>query len=179
MTEPYIGQIQTFGFNFNPRGWAFCNGALLPIQQNTALFSLLGTQYGGNGQTTFQLPNFSARAACQQGMGPGLSPRSIGATFGAGAVTLNAQQLPAHGHQVTAFSQTAPGSGRSSPVAGGGLSFLSNTTMRTYGTGTLDTTLAPAVLQPGAGGAQPHENRQPYLAVNFCIALEGIFPSFQ
>lgn len=178
MTEPFIGEIQNFGFNFNPRGWAFCNGALVPIQQNTALFSLLGTQYGGNGQTTFQLPNFCARAGSGPGAGPGLSPRTMGETFGQSAVTLTAQQLPAHGHTVTAYSQTTPGSGRSSPANGGGLSFLSNTGMRTYGTGTLDTTLAPAVLQPGAGGAQPHENRQPYLGVNFCIALQGIFPAF-
>ena len=116
MTEPYIGQIQLFGFNFNPLGWAFCNGTTLPISQNTALFSLVGTIYGGNGQTTFQLPNFAGRAGCQQGNGPGLSPRSLGETFGVNTVTLTSNQIPQHNHGVNAYSQTAPGSGSHVPV---------------------------------------------------------------
>lgn len=178
MTEPFVGEIQLFGFNFNPRGWAFCNGATLPIQQNTALFALLGTQYGGNGQTTFQLPNFAGRLGTQQGQGPGLTPRSIGETFGANQVSLTAAQIPAHTHVVNAWSQTAAGTGRSAPVAGGGLSFLSATSARSFGTGAMDTTLAPGTLQPNAGGDQPHSNQQPFLGLNFCIALQGVFPSF-
>ena len=179
MTEPFIGQIQQFGFNFNPRGWAFCNGATLPIQQNTALFALLGTTYGGNGQTTFQLPNFAGRAGCQQGQGPGLTPRSLGETFGTNTVTLTSAELPAHSHAVNAYSQTATGSGSSSPVANGGLSFLASTTAsKNFIPTPLNTTLAPNMIQPSAGGGQPHQNQQPYLGVNFCIALQGIFPSF-
>ncbi|MDH5833378.1 phage tail protein [Luteimonas kalidii] len=179
MSEPFIGEIQLFGFNFNPYGWAFCNGGTLPISQNTALFSLLGTQYGGNGQTTFQLPNFAGRAGCQQGQGPGLSPRQIGEPFGTADVTLTSTQVPAHSHGVRAWSQTAPGSGSHAPVSNGGLSFLaSSTTSRTYGAAPLDTQMAPNMLVPNSGGGAPHQNRQPYLGVNFCIALQGIFPSF-
>lgn len=177
MTEPFVGEIQLFGFNFNPRGWAFCNGALLPIAQNTALFSLLGTQYGGNGVTTFALPNLSGRTACGTGSGPGLSPRTAGETFGTSSVTLIASELPAHGHGASAYSQTAAGSGSGTPVNGGGLSFLAaSTTARTFTTPPGNTTMAPSMIAP-TGGNQPHENRQPYLAVNFCIALQGIYPA--
>jgi microcystin-dependent protein len=179
MTEPYIGEIQLFGFNFAPSGWAFCNGATLSISQNTALFSLLGTIYGGNGQTTFQLPNFANRAACQQGHGPGLTPRVIGETFGASTVALTAQQMPSHNHGVVAYSQTAAGSGSHTPVANGGLSFLAASTMsKTYVASPLNTQLAPGMLGTNAGGGQPHQNQQPYLGLNFCIALQGIYPSF-
>lgn len=176
MTEPYIGEIQLFGFNFNPRDWAFCNGAILPIQQNTALFSLLGTQYGGNGSTNFALPNLNARVACGAGNGAGLSPRDVGETFGVGSVQLIQPEMPAHAHGANAYSQTAVGSGTGTPVNGGGLSFLAtNTGARTYNA-TPNTTLAPTMAQP-AGNSQPHENRQPYLAMNFCIALQGVFPA--
>lgn len=179
MTEPFIGQIQPFGFNFNPYGWAFCNGATLPIQQNTALFSLLGTQYGGNGQTTFQLPNLASRAGCQQGSGPGLTPRTIGETFGANTVTLTSQQIPSHNHGMRAYSQSASGSGTGTPVANGGLSFLvGSTTSKSFIAAPLNTQLAPNMIQPSAGGGLPHENQQPYLGLNFSIALQGVFPSF-
>lgn len=179
MTTPYIGEIQLFGFNFNPRGWAFCNGATLPISQNTALFSLLGTNYGGNGQTTFQLPNFAGRAGCEQGQGPGLSWRTLAQPFGTGTVTLNQSQIPAHNHGVNAYSQSAAGSGTGTPVSNGGLSFLgTSTTSRTFASGPANTQLAADMVAPSQGGGLPHENRQPYLGVNFCIALQGVFPSF-
>jgi len=179
MTEPFIGQIQPFGFNFNPRGWAFCNGATLPIQQNTALFALLGTTYGGNGVSTFQLPNFAGRAGCQQGNGPGLSPRTLGETFGVNTVTLNSNQIPQHTHGLRAYSQTATGSATGTPVVNGGLSFLgSSTTSKTFNATPLNTQMAPTMIQPSQGGGQPHQNQQPYLGINFCIALQGIFPSF-
>lgn len=175
MTEPFIGEIQLFGFNFNPRGWAFANGATMAISQNTALFSLLGTMYGGNGQTTFQLPNLASRAACGAGNGAGLSPRVPGETFGASAVALMNNQMPLHVHGLNAYSQTAAGSGVSAPVAGGGFSFLgSSTTSRTFNASP-NTQMAPNMIGI-AGGSQPHENRQPYLALNFCIALQGVFP---
>ena len=174
MTEPYIGQIQLFGFNFNPRGWAFCNGPTLPISQNTALFSLLGTIYGGNGQTTFQLPNFAARAGCQQGNGPGLSPRTLGETFGANTVTLTSNQIPQHSHGINAFLP----SGACSPVANGGLSQPGIAANRPFASGGPNTTLAPNMIGSSTGGGQPHQNQQPYLGLNFCIALQGIYPSF-
>lgn len=179
MTQPFIGEIQLFGFNFNPRGWAFCNGATLPIAQNTALFSLLGTIYGGNGQTTFQLPNFAGRAGCQQGQGQGLSPRTLGEVFGTNTVTLTSNQIPQHNHGLNAFSQTVAGSGTGTPTANGGLSFLgSSTTSKTFNTAPLNTQMAANMIQPSQGGGQPHQNQQPYLGINFCIALQGIYPSF-
>lgn len=179
MTQPFIGEIQLFGFNFNPRGWAFANGAILPISQNTALFSLLGVQYGGNGQTTFQLPNFAGRAGCQQGNGPGLSPRTLGLAFGVNTVALTNNQIPQHNHTVNAYSQTATGTASSTPVTNGGLSFLTgNTTAKTFINTPINTTMAPNMLSPSQGGGQPHQNQQPYLGVNFCIALQGIYPSF-
>ncbi|MCF7221536.1 phage tail protein [Marilutibacter chinensis] len=178
MSDPFIGEIQMYGFNFNPRGWAFCNGATLPISQNTALFSLLGTTYGGNGQTTFQLPNFAGRAGCEQGPGPGLSPRTLGESFGTSAVTLTTSQIPMHNHGANAFSQTAAGSGSHSPVDNGGLSFLaSSTASKTYIGPPSNTQMAPNMIGANAGGNVPHENRQPYLGVNFCIALVGVYPS--
>jgi microcystin-dependent protein len=168
-----------FGFNFNPRGWAFCSGATIPIQQNTALFSLLGTQYGGNGTTTFQLPNFSGRPGCSLGQGVGLTPRVIGETFGVNTVTLTNSEVPSHGHGTNAYSPTVSGSSVGTPVANGGLSLLTaSTTSKTFINTPLNTTLAPNMLLPSNGGNQPHQNQQPYLAVNFCIALQGIFPSF-
>jgi microcystin-dependent protein len=174
MTQPFIGEIQLFGFNFNPRGWAFANGATLPISQNTALFSLIGTIYGGNGQTTFQLPNFASRAGCEQGNGPGLSPRTLGETFGVNTVTLTSNQIPQHNHGINAF---VPASS-STPTANGGLSQPAISANRPFSAGAPNTTFAPNMLSPSQGGGQPHQNQQPYLGVNFCIALQGIYPSF-
>lgn len=177
MTEPFIGEIQLFAFNFPPRGWSYCNGVTMPIQQNTALFSLLGTQYGGNGQTTFQLPNLTARAACSQGQGQGLSARSIGQTFGNATVTLTAQQMPAHAHGLVAFSQPDLTKRTNVPATGAALGLPGSATARAYNGPPANTAFAPAMLQP-SGGGQPHEERQPYLAVNFAIALQGTFPAF-
>ena len=177
MSEPYIGEIQIFGFNFAPRGWAFCNGAIMPIQQNTALFALLGTQYGGNGQTTYQLPDLMNRAACSQGQGPGLTPRTIGETFGSGTVTLLQQEMPNHTHTLQFFNQGDPAKRLSTPQANAALNLPSQAASKFFAPAGGMTALAPTALQP-AGGSQPHENRQPYLALNFCIALQGVFPSF-
>jgi len=178
MSEPFVGEIQLFGFNYNPYQWAFCNGATMPISQNTALFALLGTWYGGDGRTTFKLPNLAGRAACQQGTGSWLSPRVIGETFGTSQVALTEAQMPQHAHAASAWSQTVPGSGSHAPASNAGLSFLAgSTTSRTYGTTPLDTLMAPHMLA-FQGGGQPHENRQPYLGLNFSIALYGVFPAF-
>lgn len=177
MTEPFLGEIQLFGFNFPPRGWSFCSGATMPIQQNTALFSLLGTQYGGNGQTTFQLPNLMARASCSRGQGPGLTDRTIGEAFGNATVTLTTQQMPAHAHGLVAFSQPDLTKRTNVPAAGAALGLPGSATARAYNGPPGNTAFAPTMLLP-SGGGQPHDEHQPYLAVNFAIALQGVFPAF-
>lgn len=179
MTEPFIGEIQIYGFNFPPRGWAYCNGATLAIAQNTALFSLIGTIYGGNGQTTFQLPNLSGRAACQQGQGPGLSPRTLGQSFGVNTVTLTSTQIPVHNHGMVVYSQSDASKRSHTPAANSALSVSSNTAVTNFiPGGPVNTQFASNMIQPSQGGGFPHENQQPYLGLNFCIALQGIYPAF-
>ena len=179
MTQPFIGEIQLFGFNFNPNGWAFCNGALMPISQNTALFSLLGTQYGGNGTTTYQLPNFASRTGCEQGQGPGLTERIIGESFGVETVTLLTTDIPSHTHALTLFSQSDASKRAPSPSAGNALSSVTvGTTLPFLPPGTANTQFTPNMIAANSGGGLPHANQQPYLAVNFCIALQGTFPAF-
>lgn len=175
MSQPFVSEIQLFPFNFNPVGWAFCRGSLLPIAQNTALFSLLGTMYGGDGKTTFQLPNYASRAATGAGQGPGLMEHFQGQVQGSASVSLLQSEIPMHTHAISAFSQTAPGTGSNAPVSGGGLSFLANSTSARTFNASPNTTMAPNMLQT-SGTSLPHENRQPYLALNFCIALQGVFP---
>jgi microcystin-dependent protein len=177
MTSPFVAQIQIFPYNFAPRNWAYCNGALLAISQNTALFSLLGTQYGGNGQTTFALPNLSNRAASGQGSGPGLTPRSMGETYGSSNVTLISTEMPVHAHNLVLYAQNTPAKRAASPSSGNALSVSTDTAATSFlPSGTANTTFAPQMIGP-AGGGQPHENRQPYLAVGFCIALQGVYPA--
>ncbi len=171
MSEPFLGMIAIYGFNFAPRGWAMCNGQILPIAQNTALFSLLGTTYGGNGQTTFALPNLQSRWPLHFGQGPGLSSYDLGQAAGTETVTLTVQEIPMHQHPVNCTDDDG--------VAGRpGGAFLGTFT----GSGSLyaaasNAQMAPNMIPPSGGGNQPHPNIQPYLALNFCIALEGIFPS--
>ena len=173
--DAFIGFIAMFGFNFPPRNWALCAGQLLPIAQNTALFSLLGTTYGGNGQTTFGLPDLRGRVPIGMGNGPGLSPRSLGETGGSENVTLISTQMPAHNHTMTASGDgptqaTASGASLASQARTGG------TMPIIYANGaTTPVSMASATTQ--AGGNQPHSNMQPYLAINYCIATQGIFPA--
>jgi microcystin-dependent protein len=172
MSEPFIGEIRMFAGNFAPRGWAFCNGQILSIAQNTALFSLLGTTYGGDGRTTFALPNLQGRAPMHQGQGPGLTNRVLGETAGEENVTLLTTQMPVHTHQPQADAsgggQTSPASatwgagGRGRPAA--------------YSATSPNATLSPQALAV-AGGSQPHNNRSSYLGVSFIIATQGIYPS--
>jgi microcystin-dependent protein len=169
MSTPFLGEIRIFACNFAPRGWAMCNGQLLPINQNQALFSLLGTNYGGNGQTTFALPNLQGRVAIHEGQGSGLSAYTLGETGGAESVTLLTTQMPQHTHSVAASSAAATGT-----RPGGSVPARASTAA--YAT-TPDGTLMNATMLTTAGGGQPHENRQPYLVLNFCIALQGIFPA--
>nr|WP_260625903.1 tail fiber protein [Hymenobacter sediminicola] len=171
--DPFIGEIIIFAGNFPPRGYAFCDGQILSIAQNTALFSLLGTTYGGNGQTTFALPDLRGRFPMHAGFsaGPGLTQRNLGEAAGAEAVTLLATQMPAHNHPLT--TTTAPGTSASPD---GTLLANDGRGGTQYAAGTANAALAPQSVGI-AGGNQPHNNMPPYLAINFCIALEGIFPS--
>ncbi|HET9033742.1 MAG TPA: tail fiber protein [Dokdonella sp.] len=178
MSSPFVGEIQIFGFSFNPRNWAFCDGALLPISQNTSLFSLLGTIYGGNGQTSFQLPNLNGRAACRQGAGPGLSTRQIGQTFGNNEVTLTSSQIPAHSHALVAYSQPDAALKSGAPAVNSSFSTLNNSADRPFKAVPVNAKLAPQMIGPNASPNAPHANQQPYLAVNFCIALQGVYPTF-
>jgi microcystin-dependent protein len=169
VTEPFIGQIILVPYNFAPRGYAFCQGQILSIAQNTALFSLLGTTYGGNGQTTFALPDLRGRVPLSQGQGPGLSNYSLGEQGGVESVTLISQQMPQHNHLLSVNNQGAA-TGRPSGQ------FPGVTAANAYAPSGDGSTFSPQAISL-TGGNQPHENRQPYLALNYCIALEGIFPS--
>lgn len=164
MSEPFLSEIKIVSFNFPPKGWALCNGQLLPINQNQALFALLGTTYGGNGQTTFALPNLRGRVPIHFG-----AAHDLGEAAGSTSVTVNVQQLPTHTHIVTGTSVTS-----TQPVPAGNL--LANATAEAYGSPTSLTALGPTTVT-SVGGSQPHNNMMPYLALNFIIALQGIFPS--
>ena len=169
--EPFIGQIGVFGFNFAPRGWAKCDGQLLSIANNQSLFSLLGTTYGGDGRTTFGLPDLRGRAALHQGKGPGLTDRKIGVKGGAETVTLNASMMPTHTHVATLKATLTDGV--QGDATGKVLAPKNN-----YFTGNSDTNMgATSISNATTGGSQPHANMQPYQVVNFCIATTGIYPS--
>jgi len=167
MSEPFLGQLQQFGFNFAPRGWAFCNGQLMSIAQNTALFALLGTTYGGDGQTTFAVPDMRGRISLHMGQGPGLTNREEGEASGNESVTLLSTQMPQHNHLLNASTGQKLVSIPAANNFGASDSFTN---------ATLDSVLDPGTVGL-TGGNQPHENRQPFLVINWCIAVEGIFPS--
>lgn len=175
MSNPYLGEIRPFAGNFNPRGWAFCNGALLSIAQNNALFALLGTTYGGDGQTTFGLPDLRGRVALSQGQGPGLTNRVLGEKAGAETVTLTVQQMPQHNHVAIASATEA-----ASPAVTGRIPATPKNGGKFYlptGVGTQSVVALDAATIGSAGGSQPHNNIMPITAINYIIALEGIFPS--
>ena len=173
MSTPFLGEIKMLGFNFAPRGYAFCNGQLLSIAQNDALFALLGTTYGGDGQTTFALPNFQGRLPTHWGQGSGLSNKTIGQLGGAESTTLVVAQMPAHNHLIS--GSTATGSSSSPTNAVLAVSSTRGET-RYKAAATAPTTLHPTSVS-SSGGNQPVSTMPPYLAVTFAIALEGIFPS--
>jgi microcystin-dependent protein len=172
--DPFIGEIRMFGGNFAPTGWALCNGQLLPIQQNAALFSILGTTFGGNGTSNFALPDLQGRVPMNWGQGPGLSPHTIGESSGSENVTLLTTQMPAHTHSANAST----GSGSAASPQGGvwAQEVDSQGGIGNGYTATQNTTMSPQAIGQ-AGGSQPHPNLQPYLCVTFIIALQGIFPS--
>jgi microcystin-dependent protein len=171
MADPFVAEIRIFPFNFAPRGWAWCDGQLLPLSQNTALFSLLGTTYGGNGKSNFALPDLQGRAPMHPGQGPGLSLHDLGETGGSETVTLLESEIPAHSHTERASAEDAdadnPTSGNPNGGSIGVSLYLSPAAVAAQ--------MAPEALAP-AGGDQPHNNLQPYLTFYFCIALQGVFP---
>jgi len=171
MADPFVAEIRIFPFNFAPKGWAFCNGQLLPISQNTALFSLLGTFYGGDGKSTFALPNLQGSAPIHQGQGPGLSEYFLGQLGGSQTVTLLESEMPAHPHQLRASAGDAdlqsPGPANVLALSAGAFAYNPSTSGLVQ--------MAPQALAP-AGGDLPHNNMQPYLTLNFNIALQGVFP---
>jgi microcystin-dependent protein len=165
MAEPFLSEIRIFSFNFPPKGWAFCNGQFLPINQNQALFSLLGTTYGGNGQTTFALPNLRGQVPIHEGDG-----HTLGEQAGSSAVTITQQTMPQHLHVMQGTTQDANG-----PVPTNNLLGKANNLYQSPNSGGF-VALNPAAVS-NVGGSQPHNNMMPYLVLNFCIALQGIFPS--
>jgi microcystin-dependent protein len=171
MSNPFVAEIRIVGFNFAPTGWATCDGQLLPISQNTALFSLLGTNYGGDGKSTFALPNLQGSVAVGAGNGNGLSPYFLGQQGGSETVTLLQTEMPVHNHFVQADSQDpgdlqAPAANRALARSGNGFAYVP---------GALAAQFAPEVLPP-TGGGLPHNNMMPYLTLNYVIAMQGVFP---
>lgn len=170
MADPFVAEIRIFPFNFAPKGWAWCDGQLLPLSQNTALFSLLGTTYGGNGKSNFALPDLQGRAPMHPGQGPGLSLHDLGETGGSETVTLLESEIPSHTHTLQVYNEVGedriPGPTEALARSTGGL---------LYGNPAGLTSMAPQALVP-AGGDQPHNNLMPYLTFYFNIALQGVFP---
>lgn len=178
MAEPFIGEIRVFAGNFAPKGWAFCNGQLLPIQQYAALFTVLGITYGGDGRTNFALPNLMDAAPIHQGAGSGLTPRTLGEALGAAGVTLNIQSMPAHAH----LAQASTGQGTTNNPSGNVFSETPSSgghggQVPMYSPTSASLKNMNAQALSSSGGDQPHNNMQPYLSINFIIALQGIFPS--
>jgi microcystin-dependent protein len=170
MADPFVAEIRIIPFNFAPKGWAWCDGQLLPLSQNTALFSLLGTTYGGNGKSNFALPDLQGRAPMHPGQGPGLSLHDLGETGGSETVTLLESEIPFHAHAWNASNQDGNSQSPVGQLMAGGIGGIS-----AFATPGAIVNLAPEMIAP-AGGDQPHNNLQPYLTFFFCIALQGVFP---
>jgi microcystin-dependent protein len=172
MADPFMGEIRLFAGSFAPVNWAFCNGQLLPISENDALFTLIGTTYGGDGQETFALPNLQSRVPIHVGQGPGLTNRIIAETVGVESVTLTSQQMPVHNHAALA---TATGQQSSPEGAMFATPVSTQSGVNPYLVAAPGVAINPQTIQP-VGGSQPHDNMQPYLCISYIIALYGIFP---
>lgn len=170
MADPFVAEIRMFPFNFAPKGWAFCDGQILPLSQNTALFSLLGTTYGGDGKSNFALPDLQGRSGMHPGQGPGLSLHDLGETGGSETVSLLESEIPSHAHAWNASNQDGTVQTPGGQLTAGGVGGIS-----LYNTATSLTPISSDAVSV-VGGDQPHNNLQPYLTVNFCIALQGIYP---
>lgn len=171
MADPFVAEIRLFPFNFPPTGWAFCNGQLMPISQNTALFSLLGTVYGGDGKSNFALPNLQGSVPMHPGQGPGLSLYDLGQVGGSETVTILQTEMPGHTHQLRASPD--PGD---NTVPGSTVSLAGSVGGNVYAPGSAPLTPAASQALAPTGGSLPHNNLQPYLTLSFCIALQGVFP---
>ena len=169
--DPFVAEIRIFPFNFAPTHWAFCDGQTIPLQQNTALYALLGTVYGGDGKSTFALPNMQGSAPMHWGQGPGLSDHSIGEAYGTETVTLLQSEIPAHVHAVQASIEYSESKSPDNKA----FATSSNGNIFSPGNGLQQVTMSPSTLST-EGGSLPHNNMMPYLTLNFCIALEGVFP---
>jgi len=169
MADPFVAEIRIVPFNFAPRGWAFCNGQVMPISQNTALFSLLGAQYGGNGSSTFALPDLQGRSPMQWGQGPGLSNRNLAEQGGQTTVTLLTSEVPGHTHGLRAAA------GDATTGVPSGTAALATASAAVYGPLSDPVAMSSSAIAP-VGEGQPHENRQPFLTLHFVIALQGVFP---
>jgi microcystin-dependent protein len=167
--DPFVAEIRIFPFNFAPKGWAFCDGQILPLSQNTALFSLLGTTYGGDGKSNFALPNMQGNAPMHPGQGPGLSLHDLGETGGSETVSLLESEIPSHSHALNASASDGINTSPANQLLAQGVG------VSTWGIIAPNTQMADTALAP-AGGDQPHNNMQPYLTLNFCIALQGVYP---
>jgi microcystin-dependent protein len=179
MTDSFIGEIQVYGFNFAPYGWAQCNGATLPVSQYSALYSLIGVTYGGNGTSNFQLPNLLGFAACGPGQGPGLTQRNPGNVFGVQQVTLSGSQIPTHNHAFVLWNQPDTTKRSNKPTNNGFLIEPAQLEPFPRAGASPNTTFAPNMATAyGSTAPIPHENRQPALAINYCICLNGAFPTF-
>jgi microcystin-dependent protein len=172
MSQPFVGQIIAVGFNFAPQGWALCQGQLLPISEYSTLFALIGTTFGGNGQTTFGLPDLRGRAALGMGQGPGLGSYVLGQAGGVESVTVTGAQIGSHAHGLSAAATATTATPSSSVVLG-----TPAAATPIYATGGTGATLTAGAVSATPGGGQPHENRQPSLNVNYIISLFGVFPS--
>jgi len=182
MGDQYIGEIRLFPYNFIPMGWAACDGSLLNVSANAALYSLLGTTYGGNGTSTFGLPDLRSRVPVGVGQGTGLSRYTLGEIAGAETVTLNAAQAPSHNHTINVSTANASTSNPQNayPAAPNYVVSRDTTMVSGYGTApTSNVTLAAGTVNPNAGGGQPHNNLQPVLGLQYCIATEGVYPTRQ
>lgn len=177
MSDPFLGEIMMFAGNFAPRGWALCNGQLMSIAQNTGLFSLLGTTYGGDGRVNFALPDLQGQVMTQQGQGAGLQSWQLGETQGSATVTLDPTQIPAHTHGLTATANNGTQASAAGAQLGTGFggSLSQGSTANMYSIGAAAQALATQSILPGGGGLA-HDNMMPYLAISFCIALQGMFP---
>ncbi len=171
--DPFVAEIRIFPFDFAPKGWAFCDGQILPLSQNTALFSLLGTTYGGDGKSNFALPNMQGNAPMHPGQGPGLSLHDLGEMSGSETVTLLELEIPSHSHTMMSLpapgNRTAPGNNSMARVSGTTGPYLPASPLPAL------VAMSNNAITP-AGGDQPHNNMQPYLTLNFCIALQGVYP---
>ena len=176
--DPFVGEIRLIAFTFAPRAWALCDGSLLSIQQNTALFALLGTQYGGDGRTTFGLPDLRGRAVVGAGQSAGLTNYTQGTLTGTESVTLLSTNLPAHTHTLSATVPVSTAAGTSNSPAGNYFAASNSQYGDSVGGGNMATALLNGASVP-TGSSQPHENRMPFLVLNYCIALQGVFPQRQ